>query len=399
MESKTIPEMPAKTTAETVFSAEHDPHRRRNPLTGDWVLVSPHRAKRPWLGQQEVQAVDTPVTYDPACFLCPGNHRVTGDKNPTYTATYVFDNDFPALLGSSPAGSPADSTARQVKDPLFAMSGATGVSRVICFSPNHSHSLPLLSQAGVEQVVHAWCEQTRLLGEVYPWVQIFENKGAVMGCSNPHPHGQVWANSYLPNEARKEDDQQQAYYAEHGTSLLLDYARREADLGERVVLESEHWLVVVPFWAAWPFETLVLPKFAVQQLPQLSLSQRQDLAGLIKRLTSRYDNLFECSFPYSMGWHGAPFQPLRSATKPVAPAAAWQLHAHFYPPLLRSASVKKFMVGFEMLAEAQRDLTPEQAATRLRALSDTHYLRQESLNGENLDRENLDRENLDRDTQ
>ncbi|MFT6483281.1 MAG: UDPglucose--hexose-1-phosphate uridylyltransferase [Candidatus Azotimanducaceae bacterium] len=237
-----------------------------------------------------------------------------------------------------------------------------------------------MSQAGVEHVVQAWCEQTKLLGERYPWVQVFENKGAVMGCSNPHPHGQVWANSYLPNEARKEDDQQQAYFAEHGTSLLLDYARREADLGERLVLETQHWLVVVPFWAAWPFETLVLPKFAVQQLPQLSLPQRQDLAKLIKQLTSRYDNLFECSFPYSMGWHGAPFEPWASGMKAAEASASseasapWQLHAHFYPPLLRSASVKKFMVGYEMLAEAQRDLTPEQAAERLRALPARHYL-------------------------
>jgi len=354
------------------FNAEHDPHRRRNPLTGDWVLVSPHRAKRPWLGQQEVQSGEAPVSYDPTCFLCPGNDRVTGDSNPPYADTYVFDNDFPALLSEAPADSPG----MQTTDPLFSMSGATGVSRVICFSPNHSHSLPQLSQAGVERVVQAWCEQTELLGATYPWVQVFENKGAVMGCSNPHPHGQVWANSFLPNEARKEQDQQLAYYAEHGTSLLLDYALRETDLGERLVLATQHWMAVVPFWAAWPFETLVLPKFAVQQLPQLSALQRQDLAVLIKRLTSRYDNLFACSFPYSMGWHGAPFEPQQAgaAAAGAVTSAAWQLHAHFYPPLLRSASVKKFMVGYEMLAEAQRDLTPEQAAARLRGLPDKHFL-------------------------
>jgi UDPglucose--hexose-1-phosphate uridylyltransferase len=396
----------AGSRTEAAFNAENDPHRRRNPLTGDWVLVSPHRAKRPWLGQQEVLAAETPANYDPTCFLCPGNDRVGGDQNPEYADTYVFDNDFPALLADSPSSSPIESpigfstgsttnsTTLLVTDPLFAMSGATGVSRVICFSPNHSHSLPQLSQAGMEQVVHAWCEQTRLLGKVYPWVQIFENKGAVMGCSNPHPHGQVWANSYLPNEARKEDERQQAYYAEYGTRLLLDYARREADLGERVVLESQHWLVVVPFWAAWPFETLVLPKFAVQQLPQLSALQRQDLAVLIKLLTSRYDNLFECSFPYSMGWHGAPFQPQKVGVKALAPSDAWQLHAHFYPPLLRSASVKKFMVGFEMLAEAQRDLTPEQAAERLRALPDRHFLEKENPEKENLNKEKLNRETL-----
>jgi UDPglucose--hexose-1-phosphate uridylyltransferase len=355
---------------EASFNAEHDPHRRRNPLTGDWVLVSPHRATRPWLGQQEVQSGEAPVSYDPTCFLCPGNDRVTGDSNPPYADTYVFDNDFPALLSEAPADSPAvapiGSPSTPTTDPLFSMSGATGVSRVICFSPNHSHSLPQLSQAGVERVVQAWCEQTELLGATYPWVQVFENKGAVMGCSNPHPHGQVWANSFLPNEARKEQDQQLAYYAENGTSLLLDYSQRET---------------VVPFWAAWPFETLVLPKFPVQQLPQLSALQRQDLAVLIKRLTSRYDNLFECSFPYSMGWHGAPFEPRHAGAAASVPSAAWQLHAHFYPPLLRSASVKKFMVGYEMLAEAQRDLTPEQAAARLRGLPDRHFLSVESLDG------------------
>jgi UDPglucose--hexose-1-phosphate uridylyltransferase len=374
------------------FNAEHDPHRRRNPLTGDWVLVSPHRAKRPWLGQQEVQFGEAPVSYDPTCFLCPGNDRVTGDSNPPYADTYVFDNDFPALLSEAPAESPADAPSTQTTDPLFSMSVATGVSRVICFSPNHSHSLPQLSQAGVERVVQAWCEQTELLGATYPWVQVFENKGAMMGCSNPHPHGQVWANSFLPNEARKEQDQQLAYYAEHGTSLLLDYAQREIDFGERLVLETQHWIAVVPFWAAWPFETLVLPKFAVQQLPQLSALQRQDLAVLIKRLTSRYDNLFECSFPYSMGWHGAPFEPQQAgaAAAGAVTSAAWQLHAHFYPPLLRSASVKKFMVGYEMLAEAQRDLTPEQAAARLRELPDRHFLNTESLNTESLNVESFD---------
>jgi UDPglucose--hexose-1-phosphate uridylyltransferase len=373
------------------FNTEHDPHRRRNPLTGDWVLVSPHRAKRPWLGQHEVQPGEAPVSYDPTCFLCPGNDRVTGDQNPAYADTYVFDNDFPALLSEAPADSPSTQTT----DPLFSMSGATGVSRVICFSPNHSHSLPQLNQAGVERVVQAWCEQTALLGETYPWVQVFENKGAVMGCSNPHPHGQVWANSFLPNEARKEQDQQLAYYTEHGTSLLLDYAQREIDLGERLVLETQHWIAVVPFWAAWPFETLVLPKFAVQQLPQLSALQRQDLAVLIKRLTSRYDNLFECSFPYSMGWHGAPFEPQQAGVAASVPSAAWQLHAHFYPPLLRSASVKKFMVGYEMLAEAQRDLTPEQAAARLRELPDRHFLNTESLNTESLNTESLNVESFD----
>ena len=224
------------------------------------------------------------------------------------------------------------------------------------------------------QVVDAWCVESARLGETYPWVQVFENKGAMMGCSNPHPHGQVWACSFLPNEAEVEDVRQRRYVAEHGRSMLLDVAEREAASGERTVVQTEHWLAIVPYWATWPFETLLLPRFPVQRLPQLDSAQRDDLALAVKRLTSRYDNLFQCSFPYSMGWHGAPFDvgdP--AAVERNSGAPPWQLHAHFYPPLLRSASVRKFMVGFEMLAEAQRDLTPEQAAQKLRAVSDVHY--------------------------
>ena len=213
-------------------------------------------------------------------------------------------------------------------------------------------------------MVDTWCEQTTDLGAKYPWVQVFENKGAMMGCSMPHPHGQIWANSFLPNEAATEDKQQRAYFDAHGRQLLLDYATQEAG-GERAVVETAHWLAVVPYWAAWPFETLLMPKARVARLPDLSDEQRKDLALALKKLTSRYDNLFTCSFPYSMGWHGAPFAEGNQEH--------WQLHAHFYPPLLRSATVRKFMVGYEMLAESQRDLTPEQAADRLRAVSDVHF--------------------------
>lgn len=337
--------------------ADHS-HRRRNPLTGQWVLVSPHRAKRPWQGQQEeIQSVSLP-RYEPTCYLCAGNTRVSGDVNPAYTGTYVFTNDHAALMPDVPSA-PAST------DPLYQLHEAVGTSRVICFSPDHARTLPELSLQTIAGVVDTWCEQTAELGQKHAWVQVFENKGALMGCSQPHPHGQIWATGHLPNEAMAEDVHQRAYFSQYQRPLLLDVAEREIAQKDRVVVLTEHWVAVVPFWATWPFETLLLPRFAVQQMPQLSHAQRQDLAVALKQLTSRYDNLFGCSFPYSMGWHGAPFDG--------SDARPWQLHAHFYPPLLRSASVRKFMVGFEMLAEAQRDLTPEQAAERLRLVSDVHY--------------------------
>lgn len=337
--------------------AEHS-HRRRNPLTGQWVLVSPHRARRPWQGQQEALSTDVLPAYDPQCYLCAGNTRVSGDINPAYTGTHVFTNDHAALMPHVPPAPTSD-------DPLYQMQQARGTSRVICFSPDHGRTLPELDLQAIVGVVDTWCVQTAELGQNHAWVQVFENKGAIMGCSQPHPHGQIWATGHLPNEAEAEDRHQRSHFAERARPLLLEVADRESALGERVVVQTQHWLAVVPYWATWPFETLLLPRFAVQQLPQLSPLQREDLALALKQLTSRYDNLFQCSFPYSMGWHGAPFdgQDMRP----------WQLHAHFYPPLLRSASVRKFMVGFEMLAEAQRDLTPEQAASRLRSLSDQHY--------------------------
>ncbi|AEE21677.1 UDP-glucose--hexose-1-phosphate uridylyltransferase [Paraglaciecola chathamensis] len=333
-------------------------HRRRNPLTNDWVLVSPHRAKRPWQGQVEKPQQNDSAAHDPSCYLCAGNTRINGEVNPQYQDTFVFTNDFAALMNDTPA-------SEQENDDLFTVEAARGTSRVICFSPAHNKSLPELSLPALENVVQTWRDQVAELSKDYAWVQVFENKGAAMGCSNPHPHGQVWANDFIPNEVRKADVNQRSYFDKHGSSLLLDYAQKEAASGERTVVETDHWIAVVPYWAAWPFETLLMPKFNCARFDEMNDAQQADLAVALKKLTSRYDNLFQCSFPYSMGWHGAPHN--------TDETAHWQLHAHFYPPLLRSATVRKFMVGYEMMAEPQRDLTPEQAAQKLQALSDVHY--------------------------
>jgi UDPglucose--hexose-1-phosphate uridylyltransferase len=339
------------------------PHRRHNPLTGEWVLVSPHRTQRPWQGQVERPTQEGRPAYDPTCYLCPDNERAGGVRNPSYKHTFVFTNDFPALLPDNPPGATA-------AHPLFRAVPEVGTCRVLCFSPRHDLTLPEMAVQEVRRVVDAWAEQTAELGERYRWVQVFENKGTIMGCSNPHPHGQIWAQDSLPNEPAKEDREQHAYLAGHGRPLLLDYAEIEIAQEERVVAADEHWLAVVPFWAVWPFETLLLPRFPVQSLTDLTESERSSLARILKRLLTRYDNLFEASFPYSMGWHGAPTD---GEDHPH-----WQLHAHFYPPLLRSAAVKKFMVGYEMLGEPQRDITPEVAAERLREVAEMHYRMQDA---------------------
>ncbi|MBD1557612.1 UDP-glucose--hexose-1-phosphate uridylyltransferase [Vibrio sp. S9_S30] len=341
------------------FDATEHPHRRFNPLTQEWVLVSPHRAKRPWQGQQEEQSKERLPSYEAECFLCPTNVRISGDKNPDYKGTFVFKNDFAALTRAVPF---ADTT----NDPLFKLQSATGESRVICFSPDHSKTLPELSEKAIVNIIDTWNEQLKELGKTYAWVQVFENKGATMGCSQPHPHGQVWANSFIPTYVMKKEQSQREYFTQYGSVMLHDYVHRERVAKERIVVETEHWVGLVPYWAAWPFETMLLPKAITHRLTAISQEQKEDLAIAIKELTTRYDNLFQCSFPYSMGWHGAPEQSVNPDH--------WQVHALFYPPLLRSASVRKFMVGYEMMAESQRDLTPEQAAEKLRSVSATHYL-------------------------
>lgn len=334
-------------------------HRRWNPLLNEWILVSPHRAKRPWQGQQEAPARHTLPSHDAECYLCAGNARITGDVNPHYTGTFVFDNDFPALQDDAVQ-------LNAPNDPLLIARAVKGTTRVICFSPDHSKSLPQLSETAIAGLIETWADQLRELGQRYEWVQIFENKGAVMGCSNPHPHGQIWAQDQLPTEASKIAGNLKKYKRENGSNLLLDYAEKEITLGDRIVDINDHWVVVVPFWACWPFETLLLPRSHVTHLDELNADQKSALATIMKRFLTRYDNLFQCSFPYSMGWRGRAFN--------AEDQSHWQLHASFFPPLLRSASVKKFMVGYEMLAEAQRDITPEQAAERLRACATTHYL-------------------------
>lgn len=336
----------------------NSPHRRFNPLTREWVLVSPQRAKRPWLGQVEKPAAEVIPQYDPNCSLCPGNTRANGDVNEKYTTTFVFDNDFPALL----AEKAADELPER-RSSLLVAEAETGRCKVICFSPRHDLSLPYMDVAGVSEVIRTWTRETRKLGamEDIQYVQVFENKGAMMGCSNPHPHSQIWATAHIPNEPAKELDSQRDYFSEYNRPLLLDYLNEERLNPERILAANDSFTALVPFWAVWPFETMIVANRAVTGLPELDEKEVNDLAALFLDVTRRYDGLFGVSFPYSMGFHQAPFDGRNHPE--------WVLHAHFYPPLLRSATVRKFMVGYELMAMPQRDLTAETAAERLRAIT------------------------------
>lgn len=342
------------------FRPNEHPHRRYNPLLDEWILVSPHRAKRPWQGQNEkMTEVDRPE-HDENCYLCAGNLRANGIRNDAYSGCYVFENDFSALLTESV------SYTRPAKS-LFQIKPERGITKVICFSPKHNLTLPEMELVAIENVVATWAAQYIELGshDFINYVQIFENKGSVMGCSNPHPHGQIWAQSSLPTQVEKTQKSLRAYYEKNKSSLLSDYLNEELKQQERLVLENDHFAVVVPFWATWPYETMIISKRHFGNIIAMSHEEQKAFAAILKGITIKYDNLFETSFPYSSGIHQAP-------TDRVA-HPEWHFHMHFYPPLLRSATVKKFMVGYEMLGEAQRDISPEQSAQILRNLSTEHY--------------------------
>ena len=340
------------------MSVFDQPHRRYNPLTGRWVLVSAGRTRRPWQGRREEVEPEQRPAYDPGCYLCPDNRRASGERNPDYERTFVFTNDFAALRPETPE-------ARVDAHPLLRAHTQPGTCRVLCFSPRHDLTLAQMGLGDIRGVVDLWAEQVTELSGHYRWVQVFENRGETMGASNPHPHGQLWATAHIPDEPATEDAQQRHYHQRSGRPLLIEYADLESEEGHRTVVENDNWIAVVPFWAVWPFETLVLPRQHVRRLPDLDETQRVDLTALLKLLLVKYDNLFEHPFPYSMGWHGAPGT--------AGDEDHWQLHAHFLPPLLRSASVRKFMVGYEMLADVQRDLSVEEAALRLREQPAVHF--------------------------
>lgn len=347
--------------SEKNHSLFNQPHRRLNILTNEWIQVSPHRTQRPWQGKQENTSDEKKATYDEKCYLCPGNSRAGGEsQNPNYDSTFVFENDFSALLLDTP-------TATIHEQELLIGESEKGICKVICFSPRHDLTLPEMTNKEIRAVVDVWTQQYEELGshEAINYVQIFENKGEIMGCSNPHPHGQIWAQSTVPEEPAKELVQQKAYFKKHGRTLLGDYLSKELKQNERIVTDNEHFVVVVPFWAFWPYETLVISRRPFASFTDMSNEEKEGLADIIRRITIRYDNLFNISFPYSAGFHPAPTDGLAHDE--------WHFHMHFYPPLLRSATVKKFSVGYEMLGNAQRDITAEYAASILKELPEKHY--------------------------
>ncbi len=342
-------------------SLNESPHRRYNILTGEWILVSPHRTKRPWQGKTEDKKHSEKESYDPACYLCPGNTRTSGEKNPDYKEPYTFINDFSSLLPDTPD--------IEKNEGLLKAESEKGICKVVCFSPYHSLTLPLMEVEDITKVIQTWKKEYLELGskDFINYVQIFENKGAIMGCSNPHPHGQIWSQSSVPTEILKKSGKLLEYWKENKRSLLGDYLEQELEAGERILDENDHFVALVPYWAVWPFEAMIVPKRHIQHIGQLTSEEEKAYAEILKKLTIKYDNLFETSFPYSSGIHQMPTDGKEYPE--------WHFHMSFYPPLLRSASVKKFMVGYEMFAGPQRDITAEQAAKRLNELSAVHYLK------------------------
>lgn len=341
------------------FDPENHSHRRLNILTGEWIQVSPHRARRPWQGQVEKVLAENRPSYDKDCYLCPGNSRIGGQQNPDYPDVFAFTNDFAALQSNVPAG--------VVDDGLFQSKSERGLCKVICFSPRHDLTIPEMETHEIEKVVDLWINQCHEIGNLdfINYIQIFENKGETMGCSNPHPHGQIWAQATIPNEPAKKQNQQKQYYNNNGSGLLSDYQHQELTRDERIIYQDEHMVILVPYWAIWPFEAMIVPKRPMARIVEMTKAERWSLAEAYRHLTIKYDNLFETSFPYSAGIHQAPYD---GKDHPY-----WHWHMVFYPPLLRSATVKKFMVGYELLGNPQRDITPEMAASQIKAESDVHY--------------------------
>ncbi|WP_321418247.1 UDP-glucose--hexose-1-phosphate uridylyltransferase [uncultured Desulfobacter sp.] len=343
---------------------ENQPHRRFNLLTGEWILVSPHRMDRTWTGQHETPGNRQDDRYDPGCDLCPGNRRASGQTNPMYTQPFVFTDDFSVLL-------PDTVMAKSSLDVLLQIAPESGLCRVICYTPRHDLTMARMTEDQIRAVIDVWLDEFNTLGQRknITYIQIFEDKGEMMGGTNPHPHGKIWASSSIPNLILKEDFRQQCYMQDHDRCLLCDYLERELNEEERIVFANDSFVCLVPFWAIWPFETMILPRRHMGAINFMNEKEKTDLAGIIRQLGICYDNLFETSFPYSMGIHQQPI-----IKGPAGTSAIWHFHFHYYPPLLHANGIKKQMAGYEILAMPQRDITPEQAAGMLRSQDGIHYL-------------------------